>query len=487
MNIWITVQLLQAAAFLVAVMAGVLLLRLPWKLACIAGLLALPAPLLQITACTAGFVYAADILGILGVLVLLLNGQRQRLVPEGRKFFVWATAVLLLVGPAFTNLVGMLHQESPDLRHIGISTVRGLIYCSLFIHAMRLARAEKWAEDMLAVGCLLIGMVSAFGVAQFYFGFNIDLWNSVRELNPTEHTGGFGGGFMGLYRGAVGAWAATILAITPVVFFHRRAGWLITAVLSAALLGGILVTGSRQGAIFGILGIMTGLAMSLIVATGEARRRNMWNIARTFVALALIGGAAAMKGIDRSFSEWLAFRFRESLGEENLFQAGLKRETKAEAIVTQLLERPLVLIFGAGQSSIVEDLPEAQDPYALVYVDSEILWILQQGGLAQLLLYFAFLFQVASQGLLTLRTPASGNRRLVGCTTSAVIVGTGFTYGHFFLLHVQSTQSPIACWNWLVVGLGVATIMGRGRVQVAEVDEADLDQVEKQSELEPAA
>lgn len=199
----------------------------------------------------------------------------------------------------------------------------------------------------------------------------------------------------------------------------------------------------------------------------------MWNIARTFVALAdRRGGMKALT--DRSRNGWPSGS--GNIWAENLFQAGLKRETKAEAIVTQLLERPLVLIFGAGQSSSSK-ICRAQDPAPRLrgfgdLVDSPARWPRATPPLLRVH------FQVAKPRAAhpadaSVREPAAGrlHHQCRHCRNRIHL------RAFLPLARPEHPVTRIPCWNWLVVGLGVATIMGRGRVQVTEVDEADLDQV----------
>lgn len=136
-----------------------------------------------------------------------------------KSFSSRATAVLLLVGPAFTNLVGMLHQDhrisdTSESAPCGVSSTAPLHSCNAPGASQRNGRRT----------CAIGMPFNRHGVGLWrrpvLLRLQYRLWNQrPGNLNPTEHTGGFGGGFMGLYRGAVGALGSHHSTITPVVFF----------------------------------------------------------------------------------------------------------------------------------------------------------------------------------------------------------------------------------------------------------------------------
>src|ERR1019366_1502003 len=114
-------------------------------------------------------------------------------------------------------------------------------------------------------------------------------------------------GFMGLYRGAVGAWGAAMLGVIPLVLLRRSFGWLIAPACMLVVLIGIVITGSRQGLVIGliaaVLGTMAALATSHRGATSTVRVL-LAVVVLALGVLCLLGASAST-----SYDTWITARF----------------------------------------------------------------------------------------------------------------------------------------------------------------------------------
>lgn len=125
-------------------------------------------------------------------------------------------------------------------------------------------------------------------------------------------------------------------------------------------------------------------------------------------------------------------------------------------ILDRVANAPENYLIGLGYGRVIsEAMGSGLD---LIYVDSELLWTLQQTGFIGIISYVLMIAIILSR-------VAKGGRRGGGGDQldkivmggSLVCVGIFLTYGHFFLLHVQSSQAPVAYWNWLMLGFCMAT------------------------------
>ena len=109
---------------------------------------------------------------------------------------------------------------------------------------------------------------------------------------------------------AVGAWSAGVLAILPIVYLHRKSGWLITGIMAAVILGATVQTGSRQGIIYGGGGFLFGLFVSVFLVR-TVQRTTIWiPVAKTAAVMLLIGGTIVLTLQNSELTEWLKFRFQ---------------------------------------------------------------------------------------------------------------------------------------------------------------------------------
>ncbi len=139
----------------------------------------------------------------------------------------------------------------------------------------------------------------------------------------------------------------------------------------------------------------------------------------------------------------------------------------------------------SGSPYFVDDVSNPDGRFSLVYVDSELLWTLQQGGAIQLAAYLAFLLMLARRLYRFHAIPDARQQMTQAAALAALVVGTALSYGHFFLLHVQSTQAPIAFWNWAILGCGIAALPARPVMDEEPEMEADEEPAELAAQPQP--
>jgi len=454
MNLWIVALLIQAGINVVAAEIGHAATALPRRLAYLAAVLSMSVPIGKATAGGAGLLYAFD---LLGPVCLLLGFSRFGAVWRDaacRRFFL--TAGLLVVGwPLTTTLFGILRTGIMDPKFIALALMRGMAYLGVFLLLLSVGRTRNALSGMFMVGGVAIALICLCGVLQFQLQIDLDLYDAIGEPVAGNLSGNFGAGFMGLYRGAVGAWGAVSLTVLPIVFLPRRRWWMLSLPLAVLLLAGILISGSRQGILFGVLGLTVALlAVPWLPPAG--RRAGMAVKAALLLSMLVVFGALTLQTLSRSvFGHFLIQRYMDSL-RHPVAQAAEARN-QLPGVIEQVLAHPDVLLFGTGiQAPAATPAPPGW-PYRFVYLDSEIGWVLQQSGLPALLLYGLFVLAILVFLGVALPRAEADDRLVLAGVLLMTGVGILFSYGHFFLLHVHSSNAPIAAWLWATLGLGIGT------------------------------
>ena len=88
--------------------------------------------------------------------------------------------------------------------------------------------------------------------------------------------------------------------------------------------------------------------------------------------------------------------------------------------------------------------------------------------MAALIAYALFLVTLARR--LRLSEPfADSTRSTVVAAKVGLASGILLIYGHFFLLHVQYSQAPVAYWNWALFGVAIGTVIHAKRPCLSEI------------------
>lgn len=425
------------------------------KLLMLSTALVTPVPVASLTAGVGGLVFIGDLVGLYFA-VMLLRGGGARFSSVRSIYLLTLWAAILLIGmPLLSTLLAFGVGSGGDIRFALLGVVRGVLYWCTF--RFFLERADLNGSDsqwVVRASVTVFFIYALVGVGQFYFGYNLDYWNAIRSLDGAVSEDGFGGGFMGMYRGAVGAWAAAILCIAPPAFIKRasmaQSLLLLPTVVMVILVSSLLV-GSRQGVVIGLLGFILGW-MSCFgrSATQLQVRRAIGSMAvLCFLFLSAISlFNAYLESSD--VLDWLVLRFGVLLDSNTAFSEATSRDDRVAEIFEKIVSNPLLFIFGVSELSITSEFSD--NLYSLIYVDSEILWTLQRIGWVGACIYALFYIKLFLL-LYGRRIDSIEPRSFSGA--ALLVVMAVLTYGHFSLLHVQSSHAPLAYWMWAFLGMAV--------------------------------
>lgn len=455
MGTYALVLSIQAAIFTIGVVVGLLVFRLGWSSSILAVALALPAPLFTATGGTAGFIYLPDIIACLVAPWVVKRWLSAGEDPAYERIpLLWgATAILVLLPLSSTALGWVTDPSGRSVKFVVLELGRGVGYLLIFSMMINRARTEARPDLILALQCIVLTLFFACGLAQFHLHVNLDLWKQVTGAYQIYEDSGYrdvGGGFMGLYRGAVGAWCVGVLAVAPIVLAQRRLGVFWAAVASVACLGATLGAGSRQGVVIGLVILALALIVSTVVAPPRGRfRASMRSIIMVIalVALALIGWS---RGANYEFKKYVVKRFESLMDPAQLWSEAAARDPQGMRRAWEVITGdPRVFFVGSGYGIGI------YFPRRFTYVDSEFLWVWQIGGVVLLVAYAAFIGATIYRLVRQLRFAGPYEKAVIGSGVLVLVGGVFLTYGHFFLLHTRSPEAPVGYWAWSVLGLAV--------------------------------
>jgi hypothetical protein len=462
---------LQAVSFASIVLVGVALLGASWRGALLAAAIVTPVPLFKVSAGAAGFIYLGDLLGILCLLGMALGwlrpvGDRS---PGMRLLLLLALSSLVLL-PGISTVAGFV--TSPEGRSMKpglLGVLRGLSYFLVFLLFMQRARSERRPDSMVLIQCLAFWLIALCGLMQYAAGIDLDLWNEVRQLGASG--GSFGGGFMGLYRGAVGAWGAGILGAVPAAFANRRLGAVLMPVVTVTIMAAMLAVGSRQGVLIGGVAFVIGLWLSVRSMPGGARMGAFCRGVGGVALLCVLGLGIWSQVSSERFGLYVTRRFELLWEPELLMERIMRRDWRLATAWDNITGSSQVLMIGTGYG--VEEHSGALAIVRHYYVDSELFYTWQLGGTVLLLAYAGLLLMLRLElrGSLCPQDARAGIVR--GAATAVLYAGMLLMYGHFFLLTTAAHQAPVAYWNWALLGLAV----GLRRAEQSLPEPAPGDQV----------
>ena len=464
MSTWQLVQVLQAAIFLIGIAIGVGLLKLPPRIAVIACILILPAPILRVSPGTAGFVYLADLLAVGIGLSWFLNSRRKPLASY-LSFPVQRIAVgLLFLFPILSTVLAFAYSETyRNTKYVLLAHARAFCYLIVFLAFFEMIRKVAKPDNILILQIALFSLVAVCGLIQYGFGVNLDLWNEVNRLaTESQEVGDFGGGVMGLYRGAVGAWGAGILAVAGVILPLKKYGSVFLAMVILSSMGIMISVGSRQGVIIGAAMLIYGVVSSLRVFRVRTRTAMILRSLAGLGLVMILVISGYWKPSESRFQQFAANRYGPLLSYERLKSELVGRDAEKRRLVLEHINRyPSILITGVGYGTDAD----TSGGRALIYLDSEIFMLLQSNGLIFLLCYIFFLYQLRTRMRKAYRPTDSNRASYTFSAVLAIYAGVLLMWGHFFLMNIGSNQAPVAYWNWALLGgaVGICTYESRSR------------------------
>jgi len=427
-----------------------------------------PVPVMQLTSGVAGLIYCADVIGFLCAVQLFKSRWSHGGSPKDVVVIRLLILALCLIFPLVSVFLALLSGSVGDIRAILLGLYRGFLYLSVFWYCSRCTR-WKWEQviSVLKAQILLMSIYCCFGIGQYFYGYNIDYWNDVRSLDGGLSEDGYGGGFMGLYRGAVGAWVAVLLSLAATAFLASNRtkvmDTLLFVIVVVACLAGSVIVGSRQGLFIGVIGLALGVVVvASLSRVNRIRERMTLNFSLVVAVLLGVGFFASVFLENAEILDWLVNRFGVMFDGGEVVKEVANRDPRFELIIDKLFSYPFAYIFGISDLVIVSDSTGAI--FELIYVDSEFLWVVQKIGVVGLAFYLIFLLRSTS---LFLRGGSNKGVDEVEKNRAAMLgvpvlgVCMMLVHGHYSFLHVQSSQAPVAYTAWLI--LGVATSFLRRR------------------------
>lgn len=270
MNVIETVALIQFLITIGAITIGRVIYKLSPLVGLFSALLVCPVPIFVVGMSSAGFIYFSDLIGLLVLLVVLAKGRFDISTISGGRVTYGMVVITLVIIPLVASIVTTMRDGNGDGRWILLGLFRGISYVFIFVAASKYAvdHPEK-IKSVVCVQAITITSVCGIGILQFFLNLNLDLWNEYANYDFTEWIGGFGHGFMGLYRGAIGAWTAGMAAVIISVTNRQRFGALLAALFIIFGLAANVLVGSRQG----LVGTLIGLIISLILGVRNKKNK----------------------------------------------------------------------------------------------------------------------------------------------------------------------------------------------------------------------
>ena len=449
MTTWQLVQILQAAIFIIGVSVGVGVLKLPPRIAIIASILILPAPIIRVSPGTAGFIYSADLLAAAFVLVWFINSRRKPLTIYLSLSVQRIAAGLLFLFPIISSTLALADSETyRNIKYVLLSHARALGYLIVFLAIAGFIKKVARPDNILVLQIALFSLVAICGLVQYGLGANLDLWNEVNRSVAGQEIGDFGGGIMGLYRGAVGAWGVGILAAASAILPMKKYGSGFLALVILCCMSIMISVGSRQGVIIGAAVLVYGLLSSL---RGFRPRTRTIMILRSLsgFALLIVLVLAGYWRTDERFQQFTANRYGPLLSYERLKSELVGRDAEKRRLVLENIGKyPSILITGVGYGTDVD----FSGGRALLYLDSEIFMLVQSNGGLFVLCYIFFLYKLRVRLRKSYRPKDPFGASYVFSAVLALYAGILLMWGHFFLMNIGPSQAPVAYWNWALLG-----------------------------------
>ena len=233
----------------------------------------------------ASAVYLSDLFGL--ILILYHLAYPKFLHQLKRDPFLLTLSLLLVTLPAFTSLILTISGfQVLNLRNI---TVQGLWFYRniLFLAAYGAVAVQELTEKQirafirlnLSLGLLLAGI----GTLSYFRGWDLALYEALITGGPVSETRGtvVGAGFLGLFRGSVGPWFATLCILGLVNYTSEVGIWRKISLLTSVIAVIVLVFSFSRA---GLLGLLVGLIMVVFLDI-YCNKKTLWGLA---VALAVV-------------------------------------------------------------------------------------------------------------------------------------------------------------------------------------------------------
>jgi len=413
-------------------------------------------PLFRVTSGFAGSIYLLDIIGLCLFAYYFIRYTANSKCKYHQLSLFIIPILLVIVLPLFSTVYNnMFVHTRIDLKVIGLSVMRGISYLSVLNYFIQHNRQSDLVESYILISIISFPILCIVGLVGAYIGVNLNPTLNALDYQTYISRNELGTGFLFLYRGAVGAWGAAIISITPFVFLIKRlsaplkTGLFIIA--TSSIFYGIIKSGSRQGL---LIGVATFLLALLIVFIKSDMKSRMYSLSSILIVFVLLSSIIVN---NKDTYDWLITRFFTS---ESLSQGVESRDTVK--IAKEFLANPDFSIIGYG---ILPENSIVTGNTAFLYVDSELVWTLQKIGILGVLLYAIYLI------ILLLRVKNIISVNWIGypmlCT---LLAGYLLIPGHFFILHLPPSATVINYWYWILIGMASSNIFALNKkIQIKSI------------------
>jgi len=244
------------------------------------------APVFVAVRGVASAVYLSDLFGFILILYHLAYPKFLRQLKRDR--FLLTLSLLLVVLPAFTSLiVTICGFQILDLRNIAIQGLwfyRNVLFLAAYEAVAVQDLTEKQVRAFIRLNLSLGLLLASVGILSYVRGWDLALYEALVTGSPVSETRGtvVGAGFLGLFRGSVGPWFATLCILGLVNYSSEVRIWRKISLL-ASVMAVIVLAFSFSRA--GLLGLLVGLMMVVVFPTPHRMKRTLRSVA---VALAVL-------------------------------------------------------------------------------------------------------------------------------------------------------------------------------------------------------
>jgi hypothetical protein len=402
----------------------------------LASLLFLPSPL-WIGDSLHKMIFASDLIAVGYLLRRFLHAEPIQWRPERillwgdglNVFFVFA--IIPIVGTClqivFATSLQPVHTASTLLRMIFAvwifaNIARDVSLKIIDIGEVIIVASVAYCLYSFAVLLTLSGVIETDVLAIIGDSASFHEWNE-----------GLGGGAMGLFRGEVGGVAAFASAVLIPFLLTTWRRTPIAAFVSISSFASAAYVGSRQGMAVIVLVLLLQTLCLAPLEGGDAARRSFSLMLITLCGVALV--FSSVPGL----SEWVTDRFELiSSWDVGVAALSLRDERMWLVLANELTSFPS-LMFGSGVGNVADWIQS--DDWVMTYVDSDLLWGLQQLGIIGVALYLLLLIRAFWITLQYFDFLPSWHRLML---RSGLIVVYAFLYGHYALMNWTASHTAAA-------------------------------------------
>jgi hypothetical protein len=391
-------------------------------------------------------IFIGDIVSILILFSLLFKKSQNNFYIKNFNKAHLFFALFLVAIPFISTLMGLLFGVRDSYIHLFATIIRSFFGLLLMAYVFLLVEEKKILPSEVALTGGIGFFLFLMGVFASYNGLlESDI---LRYLGTTdgfhEWNQGLGGGSMGMYRGEIGGISAVVVAfvvpyllrINSLFKFSLGLCLLLFSIIAAAYVG------SRQGLVGILIGCLVAIAAVLISSKGKDY---IFFISTAIVFMLLIAGLGYFISDNPDLYDWVLIRF-ESLFNKEAAVSLAYRDDRSLIIIDHILSNPFNYLLGVGYAEVLGSY-NGED-WVLFYVDSDILWMLQQVGVIGLICYIYFFYLNFKNAIISHCDPED-----FASYIAVMCVLLFYLYGHFVFSNLQASHISAVYLNIVLLSL----------------------------------